>query len=59
MYHARQRVEREDFVSRRKDSYLSINNLYYFFNPARRRRDGVNPAPQNGQRGGVKEDYYV
>ena len=56
------------------DIYISINNLHFFLNPARRpqsrkgrlsadalrqRRNGVNPAPQSGQRGGVKEDYYV
>jgi len=28
----------------------SIYSYFYFF---------LNPAPQSGQRGGVKEDYYV
>ncbi|MFZ2147864.1 MAG: hypothetical protein WAV28_11650, partial [Sedimentisphaerales bacterium] len=53
---------------------FQLTTYIYFLNPARRpqsrkgrlaadalrqRLDGVNPAPQSGQRGGVKEDYYV
>jgi len=53
---------------------LQLTIYINFLNPARRpqfrkgrlaadalrqRRDGVNPAPQSGQRDGVKEDYYV
>ncbi len=51
-----------------------IYNCFNFLNPARRpqsrkgrlaadalrqRREGVNPAPQSGQRDGVKEYYYA
>jgi hypothetical protein len=40
-------LQRKLCVSKVMIFYISINNLHYFFNPARRRR------------GGVKEDYYV
>ena len=39
-------LQRKLCVSKVMIFYISINNLY-FFNPARRRRDGI------------KEDYYV
>jgi len=42
-------LQRKLCVSKVMIFYISINNLHYFFNP----------APQNGQRDGVKEDYYV
>ena len=38
---------------------LPKHDNFNFLDPARRRRDGVKPAPQNGQRGGLKEDYYA
>jgi len=38
---------------------FQLTTYIYFLNPARRRRDGVNPALQSGRRDGVKEDYYA